>query len=152
MLNKEMIKTSSELEPSSIASSLNWFLLSALSSLSELLIFVWALLLQRILYVRPSSAEVGSTQSQAVYCLFVNSSKRICAMFIKYFHSFLLEFFLYNICCVSKHISHLLLSSFSVRDAARYQSYSFLNIKRGRGQSYKFVKAFVATKVFVLFT
>ena len=126
MLNKEMIKTSSELEPSSIASSLNWFLLSALSSLSELLIFVWALLLQRILYVRPSSAEVGSTQSQAVYCLFVNSSKRICAMFIKYFHSFLLEFFLYNICCVSKHISHLLLSSFSVRDAARYQSYSFL--------------------------
>ena len=124
MLNKEMIKTSSELEPSSIASSLNWFLLSALSSLSELLIFVWALLLQRI--TRPSSAEVGSTQSQAVYCLFVNSSKRICAMFIKYFHSFLLEFFLYNICCVSKHISHLLLSSFSVRDAAPYQSYSFL--------------------------
>ena len=50
-MNKEMIKTSSELEPSSIASSLNWFLLSALSSLSELLIFVWALLLQRILYV-----------------------------------------------------------------------------------------------------
>ena len=56
---------------------------------------------------RPSSAEVGSTQSQAVYCLFVNSSKRICAMFIKYFHSFLLEFLLCNICCVSKLISHL---------------------------------------------
>ena len=38
------------------------------------------------------------TQSQAVSCfLFVNSSKRICANFLKYFHSFLLEFPLYNI-------------------------------------------------------
>ena len=107
MLNKELIKTSSELEPSSIASSLNWFLLSALSSLSELLIFVWALLLQRILYVRPSSAEVGSTQSQAVYCLFVNSSKRICVMFIKYFDSFFVGISSIYICCVSKLISHL---------------------------------------------
>ena len=89
-----MVKTSSELEPSSAASSLNWFLLAALASLSELLIFVRVLLLLQRICSRPASTEVGLAQSQAVYYfIFVNSSKRICAMFIKYFHSFLLEFF-----------------------------------------------------------
>ena len=109
MLNKEIIKTSSELAPSSAASSLNWFLLAALASLSdELPIFVLALFFFREFCSRPASAEVGLALSQAVYCfLFVNSSKRICANFQKYFHSFLLEFLLYNICCVSKLKSHL---------------------------------------------
>ena len=73
-----MIKTSSELELSSVASSLNWFLLAALASLSELLISSGLCFFFREFGSHPSSAEVGLTQSRAVYCfLFVNSSKCI---------------------------------------------------------------------------
>ena len=109
MLNKEIIKTSSELAPSSAVSSLNWFLLDALASLSdELPIFVLALFFFREFCSRPATAEVGLALGQAVYCfLFVNSSKRICVMFIKYFDSFFVGISSIYICCVSKLISHL---------------------------------------------
>ena len=45
--------------------------------------------------------KVGLTQSQGVLCfLFVDSSKRICAIFIKIFSIFLLDSHLHIICRV----------------------------------------------------
>ena len=52
-------------------------------------------------WLRPASMKVGLTQSQGVLCfLFVDSSKRICAIFITIFSIFLLDSHLHIICRV----------------------------------------------------
>lgn len=90
MLNKEMIKTGAvlgcflpRLVPSFRPSNPLW-----------IAHFVLAYFFFRGFCSCPSSAEVGLTQSQAIYCfLFVNGSKCICAMSIKYFYLFCWNFF-----------------------------------------------------------